>query len=156
MADDTAKPEENPVHAGMLRLQVVTPEAEAVHVEADAVTLPTASGEIQVLAGHMPLVSRLVPGEMVVRSGGKDSFLAVGRGIIMITGDHISILTDLAVEAEHIDEAAAETARREAEARLQEQLSQEEIVTIKASLAKALALLEVKHRHDHHGRHQAG
>ena len=156
MADDTAKPakpEDAPVRAGMLRLQVATPEAEALNREVESVTLPTATGEIQVLAGHMPLVSRLVPGEMTVRGGGKDSFLAVGNGVIMVTGDRVSVLTDLAVEADHIDEAAAETARREAEARLQEQLGQEEVVTIKASLAKALAMLEVKHRHDHHGRH---
>ncbi len=58
----------------------------------------------------------------------------------------MDVLTDLAVAADRIDEAAAEQARRRAEARLREKLSQEEVATVNASLARSLAQLHVKRR----------
>ena len=61
--------------------------------------------------------------------------------------DGVNILTDMAVAADKSDEAKAEAARRRAEARLREKLSDEEVATINASLARALAQLRVRRRH---------
>ena len=63
-----------------------------------------------------------------------------------MTGDRVSILTDLAIAAESIDEAKAEEARQRAEARLREKLSDEEVASVNASLARSLAQLHVKRR----------
>ena len=67
--------------------------------------------------------------------------------MIEITGERVSILTDMAVSAESIDEAKAEEARRRAEARLREKMSDEEVASVNAMLAKSLAQLHVKRRH---------
>jgi len=89
----------------------------------------------------------MVPGEIVVRKGGRDLFLAVGGGFVEVTGTRVSVLTDMAVAADRIDEAKAEEARLRAEARLREKLSDEEVASTNASLARSLAQLKVKRRH---------
>jgi F-type H+-transporting ATPase subunit epsilon len=89
----------------------------------------------------------MVPGELVVRKGGRDLFVAVGGGLVQVVGTRVNILTDMAVAADKIDEAKAEEARLRAEARLREKLSDEEVATINASLARSLAQLRVKRRH---------
>jgi len=73
-------------------------------------------------------------------------FIATGGGLIEVTTTRVSILTDLAVAADRIDEAKAEEARRRAEARLREKLSDEEVASVNASLARSLAQLRVKRR----------
>ena len=63
-----------------------------------------------------------------------------------VTGYHVSILTDMAIKAENIDEAKAEEARKRAEARLAEKLGDEEVANVSAALAHSLAQLKVKRR----------
>jgi F-type H+-transporting ATPase subunit epsilon len=96
---------------------------------------------------HVPLMTQMVPGEVIARKDGHDYFLAVGEGLIEIISDHVAILTDMAIAAQHIDEAKVEEARRRAEARLQEKLSDEEVASVNASLTRSLAQLHVKRRH---------
>ena len=92
-------------------------------------------------------MTQLVAGEIIVSKDGQDIFLAVGDGFVEITGDRVAILTDMAIRAENIDEAAAEQARQRAVARLAEKLSDEESATVQASLAHATAQLKVKQRY---------
>ena len=87
-----------------LRLEIVTPVATAFSEDVEMVTLPALDGDIGILPQHVPLMTQMVPGEMVVRQNGKDRFLAVGGGLVEITGNRVAILTDLAVAAENIDE----------------------------------------------------
>jgi F-type H+-transporting ATPase subunit epsilon len=110
------------------------------------VTLPGVAGEMGIYPQHVPLMTELSAGEIVVRKAGQDFFLAVGEGFVEITGDHVSVLTDMAVRAENIDETQAEEARRRAEARLSEKLDDEEAAKVAAALAHSLAQLKVKRR----------
>src|SRR6266403_322070 len=132
--------------ANNLKLEIVTPETTVHFDDVDMVTLPGVEGELGILPQHVPLMTQMVPGEIVVRRSGHDSFLAVGEGLVEITGDHVSILTDLAIAAENIDEAKAEEARQRAAARLREKLSSEEVASVNAALARSLAQLQVKRR----------
>jgi F-type H+-transporting ATPase subunit epsilon len=91
-------------------------------------------------------MTQMVPGEIIVRKDGRELFIATGEGLIDVTADRVSVLTDLAVQADRIDEAKAEEARRRAEARLREKLSDEEVASVNASLARSLAQLQVKRR----------
>jgi F-type H+-transporting ATPase subunit epsilon len=91
-------------------------------------------------------MTQLVPGEMIVRRGGHDEFLAVGEGLVEVTGKRVSILTDMAIAADKIDEVKIEEARQRAEARLREKISAEEVASVNASLARSLAQLHVKRR----------
>ena len=132
--------------ANTLRLEIITPVATVFSEDVEMVTLPAVEGEIGILPQHVPLMTQMVPGEMVVRQNGQDRFLAVGEGLIEITGDHVAILTDLAIAAENIDEAMAEEARQRAQARLKEKLSAEEVANVNAALARSLAQIRVKRR----------
>jgi F-type H+-transporting ATPase subunit epsilon len=132
--------------ASTLNLQIITPEAVVFSEEVEMVTLPAIEGQIGVMPQHVPLMTHMVPGEAIVRKAGRDTFMAVGEGLIEITAERVSILTDMAVAAESIDEAKAEEARQRAAARLKEKLSSEEVASVNASLARSLAQLHVKRR----------
>ena len=132
--------------AETLRLEIVTPEGIVYSDDVEMVTLPGVVGQMGIYPQHVPLMTQMVPGEIIVRKGGRDTFIATGEGLIDVTARRVSILTDLAVEADRIDEATAEEARRLAEARLLEKLSDEEIASTNASLARSLAQLHVKRR----------
>jgi F-type H+-transporting ATPase subunit epsilon len=132
--------------AATLKLEIVTPEAKTYSEDVEMVTLPAAEGEMGVYPQHVPLMTQIIPGEIVVRKDGQDYFLAVGEGFAEITGDRVAILTDMAIRAEQIDEPKAEEARRRAEARLAEKIDDEEAALVSAALAHSLAQLHVKRR----------
>jgi F-type H+-transporting ATPase subunit epsilon len=129
-----------------LRLEIVTPDGIVYSEDVDMVTLQSVEGELGILPGHVGLMTQLVPGEMIVRRGGRDEFVAVGGGLVEVTGKRVAILTDMAIAADKIDEARVEEARQRAEARLREKVSAEEIASINASLARSLVQLRVKRR----------
>jgi len=130
-----------------LKLEIVTPDGTVYAEDVEMVTLPGVEGQMGVYPRHVPLMTQMVPGEVIARKDGQDYFLAVGEGLIEIISDHVAILTDMAIASEHIDEAKVEEARRRAEARLQEKLSDEEVASVNASLTRSLAQLRVKRRH---------
>jgi F-type H+-transporting ATPase subunit epsilon len=129
-----------------LTLEIVTPQAIVVSEEAHMVTLPAVEGQMGVYPHHVRLITRIEPGELIVTKDGTDRSFAVGEGLVEITGTRVSIVTDMAIPAEHIDEAKVEEARARAAARLQEKISDEEIATVNASLARSLAQLQVRKR----------
>jgi F-type H+-transporting ATPase subunit epsilon len=134
-----------------LRLEIVTPETKAYSEDVDMVTLPGSEGELGVFPKHVPLLTTLKPGELRVLKDGRETFLAVGEGFVEITADAVSVLTDMALESEKIDTAAAEAAVERAKAAMKEDHGTEEVAAIQASLQKALAQLHVKRRRHHHG-----
>ena len=129
-----------------LKLEIVTPEAKVYSEDVDMVTLPGSEGEMGVFPLHVPLMTQIVAGELAVRKGGQESVLAVGEGFAEITGDRVCILTDMAIKSDDIDERKVEEARRRAEARLQDKLSDGEEAMVKAALTHSLAQLKVKRR----------
>src|SRR5215475_12252456 len=108
--------------ADTLKLEIVTPDGTVYSEDVDMVTLPGIEGQMGIYPRHVPLMSQMVPGEIIVNKGGQEYFLAVGEGMIEVTADHVALLTDMAIAAENIDEIKAEEARKRAEARLQEKL----------------------------------
>jgi F-type H+-transporting ATPase subunit epsilon len=129
-----------------MTLEIVTPQAIAFSEPVNIVTLPTAEGEITVYPQHVRVIARIVPGEVMLHQNGVDRSLAIGEGLVEISADRVALITDMAIPAEHIDEAKIEEARARAEARLREQISDEEVATVNASLARSLAQLQVKRR----------
>jgi F-type H+-transporting ATPase subunit epsilon len=129
-----------------LRLEIVTPETKAYSEEVDMVTLPGSEGELGIYPQHVPVLTTLKPGELRILKNGQETTMAVGEGFVEITGDAVSILTDMALGSESIDAAAAEAAVERAQAAMKEDHSAEEVAAIQASLQKALAQLHVKRR----------
>jgi F-type H+-transporting ATPase subunit epsilon len=132
--------------ANTLKLEIVTPEAKIYSEDVEMVTLPGVEGEMGIYPQHVPLMTQLVSGELIARRNGQDYFLAIGEGFVEITGDHVAIMTDMAIKSDDIDEAKAEEARKRAEARLSEKLNDEESAAVQAALAHSLAQLNVKRR----------
>ncbi|HUR45993.1 MAG TPA: F0F1 ATP synthase subunit epsilon [Candidatus Saccharimonadales bacterium] len=129
-----------------LKLEIVTPDAVTYSENVDMVTLPGVEGELGIYPNHVPLLTSIVSGEVIVKQGNTEHLLAVGDGFVEITGERVAIMTDMAIKAENIDEAKAEEARRRAEARLGEKLDDEESAMVSAALAHSLAQLKVKRR----------
>jgi F-type H+-transporting ATPase subunit epsilon len=132
--------------AATLKLEIVTPEARTYSEDVEMVTLPAVEGEMGIYPQHVPILTQINSGEVIVRKDGRDYFLAVGEGFVEITGERVAIVTDMAIRAENIDEAKAEEARRRAEARLAEKIDDEEAAMVSAALAHSLAQLQVKRR----------
>jgi F-type H+-transporting ATPase subunit epsilon len=132
--------------ADTLRLEIVTPQATAFSEDVHMVTLPGAEGQMGVYPQHVRLITQIVPGELMVTKDGIERSIAVGEGLVEITADRVSIITDMAIAADRIDEAKVEEARQRAAARLREKISDEEVASVNASLARSLAQLQVKRR----------
>src|SRR5262252_2161612 len=103
--------------ANTTKLEIATPEGTAFSADVEMVTLPAVEGEMGVLPQHVRLITQLVPGELTIRKDGRDEFLAVGEGLVEVTNDRVSIVTNMAIALEKIDEKAAEEARQRAAAR---------------------------------------
>ena len=129
-----------------LKLEIVTPEEKIYSEDVDMVTLPGSEGELGVYPKHVPLLTTLKPGELRILRNGRETSMAVGEGFVEIRGDAVSVLTDMALEAEKIDITAAEAAVERAKAAMKEDLGKEEVASIQASLQKALVQLHVKRR----------
>jgi len=129
-----------------LKLEIVTPEAVVYSQDVDMVTLPGIDGEMGVFPQHVPVMTQLVAGEIAARKDGQDTYLAVGDGFVEITADRVAVLTDMAVPADQIDEIKAEEARKRAEARLAENVDEEESARLRAAVAHSTAMIAVKHR----------
>jgi F-type H+-transporting ATPase subunit epsilon len=135
--------------ASTLKLEIITPDEVAYSEDVEMVTLPGIEGQFGVYPQHLPLMTQVVPGEIIVRKDGRDQSLAIGEGMVEVAADHVAVLTDMAIAAEKIDLAKVEEARQRAEARLQEKLSDEEVASVNAALAHSLAQLHVKRRQRH-------
>jgi F-type H+-transporting ATPase subunit epsilon len=132
--------------ASTLKLEIVTPDEKTYSEDVEMVTLPGAEGEMGIYPNHIPLMTPIVPGEITVRKDGQDYFLAVGEGFVEITGERVVILTDMAIRADNLDDVKAEEARRRAEARMAERMTEEEVAAVSASVTHALEQLKLKRR----------
>jgi len=131
-----------------LKLEIVTPEAKVFSQDVEMVVVPGVDGELGILPKHIPLMTMIKPGELHVSNQGQETYMAVGEGFVEVTGETVTVLTDMAVEEHAIDEGAAEAAVRRAQEALKhsENIGDEEVAAVEASLKKSLAQLHVKRR----------
>src|SRR3989344_9640424 len=131
-----------------IRLEIITPERVVFQGEADSVSLPTPEGEITILPHHIPLISIMVPGSVLVRQGNEEQLFAVSRGVIEVDGKSIRVLTETADRAADLQEEAIEKAKKAAETLLKEKQNDVEgFAEATAILERELARLQVARRH---------
>lgn len=136
-------------------LKIITPEREVYSDEIEQVTLPTADGEITVLPHHIPLVSVLKAGEILIKKDGAIIPLAVSGGMLRVSVDGVTILADTAERVEEIIEERAQEAHARAEKLLAEKkFDTAEYATIAAKMEKELARLKVARKWRHKGHQQ--
>ena len=119
-----------------INFKIATPERVVYKDEVDAITLPTQSGEITILPNHLPLISVLKPGEIVIKKGNEMLAIAVSGGFIEVLSTKVVVLADTAERSEEIDVARAEAAVKRA------RTLREEKLTDSREFAKVSALIE--------------
>jgi len=102
----------------MLNLEIVTPEKKVLSETVDAVTIPTASGEIGVLQNHAPLISALRSGILSYTHGGAIERMVIAGGFVEVSQNNVSILADVAETAGEINIENARAERDAAEKEL--------------------------------------
>ena len=103
-----------------LTLEIVTPEARVYADTIDTVVIPTTSGEVGILPGHIPLLTQIEQGELRVTKNGQTQWLAVSGGFAEVEGDRVHVLAENAITEEKIDEHAVEAALKRAEQELKD------------------------------------
>ena len=130
-----------------LLLEIVTPEARIFSGDATFVVIPGVEGGLGVLQEHIPLLTQINPGELRITTDEGEMSLAIGEGFVEIRPDRISVLTDMAVKEDDIDEKVVSEAVERAERQLKEgALSGEELAVVQSTLLRSLAQLHVKRR----------
>ncbi|NYT85052.1 F0F1 ATP synthase subunit epsilon [Pollutimonas harenae] len=123
-----------------LQVDIVSAEESIFAGEAKFVTLPGESGELGILPGHTPLISRIRPGTVkVVQEDGAEVTIFVAGGILEIQPGAVTVLSDTAIRAEDLDEAKAIEARKRAEEALRNTKDKADIAVVEAELAMLAA-----------------
>jgi len=126
-----------------IRLDIVTAERLVYSEDVDVVIAPGVEGQLGILPHHTPLMTTLQPGELQVRKGGEELFLAISGGFLEVRPDRVIVLADTAERVEEIDVARAEEAKRRAEERLREHPPGLDTAQAEAALHRALTRLEM-------------
>jgi F-type H+-transporting ATPase subunit epsilon len=124
-------------------VDVVSAEASIFAGEATFVTLPGESGELGILPGHTPLISRVRPGTVKITraDNGQEESIFVAGGLIEIQPNVVTVLADTAIRGKDLDEAKANEARLRAEEALRNATDKAEVAVVEAELAMLAAQL---------------
>ncbi|MBX3608587.1 MAG: F0F1 ATP synthase subunit epsilon [Hydrogenophaga sp.] len=99
-----------------IHVDVVSAEESIFSGEAKFVALPGEAGELGILPGHIPLITRIKPGAVrIEKADGGEEFVFVAGGILEVQPDVVTVLSDTAIRGKDLDEAKATDARKQAE-----------------------------------------
>ena len=129
-----------------MQLQIITAEREVFSGEVDALVAPGVAGQLGILPNHAPLMTVLQPGELLVRTGGDDSYLALTGGYLEVLGNQVIVLADAAEDVDEIDEARAQEALARAQERIASRETDIELEQAVASLRRARVRVTVARR----------
>ncbi|HEC12276.1 MAG TPA: F0F1 ATP synthase subunit epsilon [Acidiferrobacteraceae bacterium] len=137
-----------------LHVDIVSAEEEIFSGTATMVFAPAVMGEVGITPRHTPLLTRLKPGEVRVRTReGEEIFFYVSGGMLEVQPHVVTVLSDTAIRAKDLDEAAATAAKEKAEKAMADQKSDFEYAQAQIELAQALAQLSTLRKiRDHTGR----
>ena len=128
--------------ANTIKVEIVSAEEDVWSGEGTMVFAPAEMGEIGIAPQHAPLLTRLKPGEIrVQQDSGDEQFFYVSGGLLEVQGHLVTVLSDTAVRADDLDEAAALEAQRRAEQALADRTGDMELAKAKAALIQAAAQL---------------
>ena len=139
-----------------MMLEIITAERQVFAEEVDMLIAPGIDGQLGILPQHAPLMTVLQPGELTIRKGGEDTYLAVTGGFLEVLANRVSILADACERSDEIDEGRAQAAVQRAQERVVGQISQVELERALASMRRAQIRLDlVRRRRPRAGQPQA-
>lgn len=125
------------------KLDIVSAEKAVYSDNVDGVIAPGIHGQLGILTHHAPLMTILQPGELTIKKGGAEEYLAISGGFLEVRPDRVVVLADAAERVEEIDDARAEAARKRAQEKLEGTITETEKMAAEAALKRALARLEI-------------
>ena len=130
-----------------IHVDIVSAESEIYSGLAEMVFAPATEGEVGVLPGHAPLLTRLAPGEVRVKPPNEEeqSFYVSG-GLLEVQPHVVTVLSDTALRAHDVDEASAMSAKEAAERALQDRKSDIDYAKAVAEFAQKAAELQAIQR----------
>jgi F-type H+-transporting ATPase subunit epsilon len=139
----------------MLKLKVVTPDKVLVDEVIDAVSIPTTSGMITVLSKHVPLVSTIKAGEMVVHKAGTGVGYSVFKGLVNVRPNNkglteVVVLLERSERVEELDHARAEEALARARAMRDEKEDDEDFALFEGLVEKELNRVRIAQKYGRH------
>jgi len=130
-----------------IHVDIVSAEAEIYSGQAEMVFAPALMGEVGIAPGHTPLLTRLKPGEVRLKlADGSEEAFYVSGGMLEVQPRMVTVLSDTAVRAHDIDEAAALEAKQRAEQMLSDRSAQIDYAKALAEYAEAAAQLQAIQR----------
>ncbi|MGH8533594.1 MAG: F0F1 ATP synthase subunit epsilon [Gammaproteobacteria bacterium] len=130
-----------------IHVDIVSAEAEIYSGQAEMVFAPALMGEVGIAPGHTPLLTRLKPGEVRLKlSDGSEEAFYVSGGMLEVQPRMVTVLSDTAVRAHDIDEAAALEAKQRAEQMLSDRSAEIDYAKALAEYAEAAAQLQAIQR----------
>jgi F-type H+-transporting ATPase subunit epsilon len=124
-----------------LHVDIVSAEQEIYSGTAEMVFAPLVTGGVGVLPRHAPLIARMKPGEVRVRTSTEELLFYVSGGVLEVQPHVVTVLADTAIRAKDMDEAAAQAAKQRAEEALKDRKADIDYAQVQADLAQAIAQL---------------
>ncbi|CAB1370991.1 F0F1 ATP synthase subunit epsilon [Denitratisoma oestradiolicum] len=135
-----------------IHVDVVSAEESIFSGLAEFVTLPGEAGELGILPGHMPLMTRIRPGAVRLKlPHDKEELIFVAGGMLEVQPGLVTVLADTAIRGRDLDEAKAMEAKRKAEESMHDRGSEMDYARAQAELAEAVAQLAAIQRLRKHG-----
>ncbi|MBI4334992.1 MAG: F0F1 ATP synthase subunit epsilon [Chloroflexi bacterium] len=129
-----------------LRLEITTAERLVFADDVNIVVAPGIEGQLGILPHHTPLMTMLMPGELVARKDGDEFAMCITGGFLEVRPDKVVILADACERAEEIDMERAEAARKRAEERLKSHTPEMDLARAQAALQRSLIRIKVAER----------
>ena len=126
-----------------IKVSVVTPGGPVLEEEVEMVSTKAKTGELGILAGHIPMVAPLDIGSVRLKTGNNTEWVAVSGGFMEVNGEEVTILAQSAERAEDIDTARAKQAKARAERRLQDRQVEIDAHRAEMALKRALNRLDI-------------
>ncbi|MBI5791755.1 MAG: F0F1 ATP synthase subunit epsilon [Rhodocyclales bacterium] len=125
-----------------IHVDVVSAEESIFSGLAEFVVLPGEAGELGILPGHMPLMTRIKPGAVrVMMPGNKEELIFVAGGLLEVQPGLVTVLADTAIRGADLDQAKALEAKKMAEEAMVNRGSEMDYARAQAELAEAIAQL---------------
>lgn len=119
-----------------IQVEVVSAEEAIFSGRAKFVALPGEAGELGILPGHIPLITRIKPGAVrIEKEDGDEEFVFVAGGILEVQPKCITVLSDTAIRGHDLDEAKANEARKAVEEALKNAKSDVDLAKAQSELA---------------------
>lgn len=128
------------------QLEIITPERIAYTDRVDMVVVPSEMGNLGILHNHIPLFAQLSQGELKIKKGNEEYFLAIGGGFVEVTREKVMILVTRAVKSAELSEAEILRAKKEAQEALRQKPTGSALVSAQALLRQSLTDLKILQR----------